>query len=136
MNEKKKRRHVLGRFFNSTIDAVGQVRAIAGRPRNPRNKTVLLEPLVVVDDEDQWLYADNHHWFAFTKLWRRAEIEVGDYVRVTGRVKIYTRGYQGDNPLWPTTIGIEPDYELSNVLKVEVVKPSDEFLQFILDSQA
>lgn len=52
--------------------------------------TILLNNIV---DAETNLAATDHHWFAYTKGFEKAQLKEGDTIEFEARVKIYKKGY-------------------------------------------
>lgn len=78
--------------------------------------TILLTQ--VVDAETNTLVTD-HHWFAFTKGFEKAQLKEGAIIEFEARVKMYKKGYVNRKLSVNET---KLDYKLSHPTHVVVIK--------------
>jgi hypothetical protein len=74
----------------------------------------------IVDNETNTEVTD-HHWFAYTKGFEKAQLKEGDFVEFEARVKMYKKGYVNRKL---SINNRQSDYKLSHPTNIRVIKTS------------
>jgi hypothetical protein len=80
--------------------------------------TILLNNIIDIESN---LVATDHHWFAYTKGFEKAQLKEGDLIEFEARVKIYKKGYVNRKLAINNR---QSDYKLSHPGNVMVIKNS------------
>jgi hypothetical protein len=73
---------------------------------------------VIIDTEMNTVVTD-HHWFAYTKGFEKAQLKEGDAIEFEARVKIYKKGYVNRKLAINNR---QSDYKLSNPTHIQVIR--------------
>jgi hypothetical protein len=72
----------------------------------------------IIDTETNTVVTD-HHWFAYTKGFEKAQLKEGDAIEFEARAKLYKKGYVNRKLAINNR---QSDYKLSNPTHIQVIR--------------